>query len=49
LQDLLSVIYKKARFDLTLDYNIPPVPDLSVEAQEWMDQLLREQGRRGDS
>ncbi|QYX32235.1 DUF4058 family protein [Sphaerospermopsis torques-reginae] len=49
LQDLLLEIYEQAGFDLTLDYNIPPVPDLSVEAQEWMDKLLREQGRRGES
>jgi hypothetical protein len=46
IQTLLLAIYEKARFDLTLDYNIPPIPDLSVENQEWMDLLLKEQGRR---
>ncbi|MBE9056202.1 DUF4058 family protein [Sphaerospermopsis sp. LEGE 08334] len=46
LQTLLLAIYEKARFDLTLDYNIPPVPDLSEEDREWMDLLLTEQGRR---
>lgn len=46
LQHLLLGIYERARFDLTLDYNIPPVPDLLTEDREWMDILLKEQGRR---
>ncbi|TAE58007.1 MAG: DUF4058 family protein [Nostocales cyanobacterium] len=46
LQTLLSEIYEQAGFDLTLDYNIPPVPDLSEQDREWMDLLLKEQGRR---
>ena len=46
LQDLLLGIYERARFDLTLDYNQSPVPDLLVQDREWMDLLLREQGRR---
>ncbi|MTJ49815.1 DUF4058 family protein [Dolichospermum sp. UHCC 0259] len=46
LQHLLLGIYERARFDLTLDYNIPPVPDLLAEDREWMDILLKEQGRR---
>ena len=46
LQDLLLEIYEQAGFDLTLDYNQSPVPDLSVKDREWMDILLREQGRR---
>ncbi len=46
LQDIFLGIYERARFDLTLDYNQNPVPDLSVKHREWMDILLREQGRR---
>ncbi|NET72673.1 MAG: DUF4058 family protein [Sphaerospermopsis sp. SIO1G2] len=46
LQNIFLEIYEQAGFDLTLDYNIPPVPELSGENQEWMDLLLKEQGRR---
>lgn len=46
VQDLLLGIYERARFDLTIDYNQNPVPDLLVKDREWMDLLLREQGRR---
>ena len=46
LQNLLLEIYEQAAFDLTLDYHIPPVPDLLAEDREWMDILLKEQGRR---
>ncbi len=46
LQDLFLEIYEQAGFDLTLDYNHNPVPNLSVKHREWMDLLLREQGRR---
>jgi hypothetical protein len=46
LQKLLLEIYEQAAFDLTLDYHIPPVPDLLLEDQEWLDILLKEQGRR---
>ncbi|MBE9085591.1 DUF4058 family protein [Tolypothrix sp. PCC 7601] len=46
LQKLLLEIYEQAGFDLTLDYNQPPVPDLLVKDREWMDILLKEQGLR---
>jgi hypothetical protein len=52
---MLTLIFHLRNFPLgqfgvrNVGYNIPPVPDLSVEAQEWMDKLLREQGRRGES
>jgi hypothetical protein len=46
LQDLLLEIYEQAGFDLTLDYHNTPVPDLLPKDREWMDILLREQGRR---
>jgi Protein of unknown function (DUF4058) len=46
LQNLLLGIYERARFDLTLDYNENPVPDLLVKDREWMELLLKEQGRR---
>ena len=46
LQTLFLEIYEQAAFDLTLDYHIPPVPDLLAEDREWMDILLKEQGRR---
>jgi len=47
LQNLLLGIYQRARFDLTLNYNQKPVPDLLEKDKEWMDILLREKGRRG--
>ncbi len=43
LQNLLLEIYEQAGFDLTLDYNQPPVPELLVKDREWMDILLKEQ------
>jgi hypothetical protein len=46
LQNLLLGIYERARFNLTLDYHISPVPDLLAKDREWMDILLKEQGRR---
>ncbi|MBD2207868.1 DUF4058 family protein [Calothrix sp. FACHB-1219] len=39
-------MYEQAGFDLTLDYNQPPVPDLLVKDREWMHMLLKEQGLR---
>jgi Protein of unknown function (DUF4058) len=46
LQKLLSEIYEQAAFDLTIDYNQNPVPDLLVKDREWMELLLKEQARR---
>ncbi|MCC5638281.1 DUF4058 family protein [Nostoc sp. CHAB 5844] len=44
LQNLLLKIYEQAGFDLTLDYNQPPVPELLVKDREWIDVLLKKQG-----
>ncbi|MBD2437795.1 DUF4058 family protein [Nostoc sp. FACHB-110] len=46
LQNLLLEIYDQAGFELTLDYNQPPVPELLVKDREWLDRLLKEQGIR---
>lgn len=47
LQNLLIGIYERARFDLTLNYNQNPVPDLLQKDRKWMDIFLKEKGRRG--
>lgn len=38
LNDVLHRLYDRARFDLRLDYNEPPVPPLSDADAEWMRQ-----------
>ncbi|MBI2876716.1 MAG: DUF4058 family protein [Candidatus Tectomicrobia bacterium] len=38
---LLSEIYERARYDLSLDYHQPPEPPLSSEDAPWAEELLR--------
>lgn len=38
---LLSEIYDRARYDLSVDYRQPPEPPLSPEDAPWADELLR--------
>jgi hypothetical protein len=47
LGELLNEIYDRARYDLRLDYRLPPPePALSDEESAWVDVLLRTQGLR---
>ncbi len=46
LQDLLLEISERARFDLTLNYDLDPVPNLLIQDREWLDILLKEKGKR---
>ncbi len=46
LQSLLLGIYQRARFDLAIDYTKEPVPSLKKEDRIWLDNLLKEQGKR---
>lgn len=41
LQSLLLGIYKRARFDLAIDYTKEPVPPLKKEDKIWLDNLLK--------
>lgn len=49
LQNLLNEIYDQAGFDLTLDYNRKPVPQLKSEDEIWADKLLRIASLRQES
>lgn len=40
LNDILHNLYRRARFDLRLDYSAPPTPRLSLEDSQWAAQLL---------
>lgn len=35
LNDILHTLYRRARFDLRLDYTLPPTPPLSAEDVQW--------------
>jgi hypothetical protein len=48
LNAVLRQVYRNARYDLQVDYRAaPPPPELSPEDAAWLEDLLREQGRRG--
>lgn len=40
LNDILHNLYRRARFDLRLDYTKPPTPRLSLDDARWATQLL---------
>lgn len=40
LNDLLHSLYNRARFDLRLDYNEPPVPPLAAADAVWAQELI---------
>jgi hypothetical protein len=46
LEQLLSEVYDRARYDLRLNYRQEPDPPLSPEDAAWADELLRAQGLR---
>lgn len=46
LGSMLSRLYDRAAYDLSVDYSVPPVPALSEDDEAWSDRLLRETGRR---
>jgi hypothetical protein len=47
LEPLLTEVYDEARYDLRLDYAVPPPePPLSPEDTAWVDDLLRARGLR---
>lgn len=41
LGDVLHRLYQRARFDLRLDYRVPPVPPLAPDDQAWAEDLAR--------
>lgn len=43
---LLSTLYDRAAYDLSIDYRTEPVPPLAGESATWADALLRTSGRR---
>ncbi len=40
LNDILHALYRRARFDLRIDYSQPPNPPMSPERAEWASRLL---------
>jgi hypothetical protein len=44
LQHILHDLYRRARFDLRLDYRQPPVPPLSPTDTAWAQELIRASG-----
>ncbi len=47
VQMALEQIYRNARYDLRVDYRLPPpLPDLAPDDADWLDQLLLAQGIR---
>ncbi|MBW4475939.1 MAG: DUF4058 family protein [Tolypothrix brevis GSE-NOS-MK-07-07A] len=46
LQPLLSRIYARARYYLTIDYNQEPIPPLKAEDKAWADTIIRGIGTR---
>jgi len=46
LQTLLVGVYERARFALTIDYTLEPVPLLRKEDKVWANTLLKERGLR---
>ncbi|MBM3236668.1 DUF4058 family protein [Candidatus Poribacteria bacterium] len=44
LGKLLSEIYDRARYDISIDYRQPPEPPLTPEDAAWADELLRAKG-----
>jgi hypothetical protein len=42
LNQLLHTLYDRAGYDLTIDYQQPPIPSLAKEDMEWLGQLLQQ-------
>jgi len=46
LSKLLHSLYERAGYDLVIDYTSKPTPRLSGKDADWVDNLLKERGRR---
>jgi hypothetical protein len=46
LQQVLTAVYDRSSYDLTIDYGSDPVPPLSREYARWADRLLRDKDLR---
>ncbi|HEY9706132.1 MAG TPA: DUF4058 family protein [Allocoleopsis sp.] len=46
LQSLIHKVYDEGGFDLAIDYNLPPVPGINQEDQDWLDNVLKSQQLR---
>jgi Protein of unknown function (DUF4058) len=46
LQSLIHKVYDEGGFDLAIDYNLPPVPDIKQDDQDWLNNLLKSQQLR---
>jgi hypothetical protein len=46
LQQVLTTIYDRSSYDLTIDYGLEPTPPLPREYAPWADRLLRDKGLR---
>jgi hypothetical protein len=44
LNRILHVVYRRARFDLRLDYTQPPIPPLAAAAAAWAQELITARG-----
>jgi hypothetical protein len=48
LKLLLDDVYDRSGYDYFIDYQIDPLPPLSPQDQSWIDQMLRQNGKRID-
>jgi hypothetical protein len=48
LQTLIHEVYDRAGLDLAIDYSSEPIPGLSSSDTVWMNQLLQQQGLKGE-
>jgi hypothetical protein len=46
LQDLLHSLYESGSYDLVINYQKLPLPELTPEDADWVDNLLKQQGLR---
>jgi hypothetical protein len=46
LQQVLTTVYDRSSYDLTIDYGIEPMPPLPRDDARWADRLLQDKGLR---
>ena len=46
LQSLLNQVYDRAAYDLVIDYHQEPIPALTDDNKNWLEQLLKKEGLR---
>ncbi len=46
LQDALKTAYERARYDLRIDYSLPPNPPLNSEDAEWANMLMKSRSEK---